>query len=212
VKSPDTRKEKTMRTLSWTAATLACALIASLDAAAQTSVYKWTDADGKVHFSDTPPPPQDSKNVTEKRMGGGGGADISQLPYATQVATKNNPVTLYTAPQCGAPCADGRSLLSDRGIPYTERDAQASREDAEAVKKAIGSLQVPVLMVGSDARKGYDSGAWHAALDSAGYPRTKLPGQVAPKPVVAAPPPPPAPPPEPAPPAEAPDAAAEPPK
>ena len=197
-----------MRTFPWTAAALAAAFSFALDTPAQTNVYKWTDAEGKVHFSDTPPPPQVSKNVTEKRMGGGS-VEATQLPFATQIAMKSNPVTLYTAPKCGGPCEQGRALLSDRGIPYTERDAQASREDAEVVKKAIGSLQVPVLLVGSsDALKGYDSGAWHAALDSAGYPRTKLPGTLPPKPVVAPPPPPPEPPP--APPPEPSDAAAEP--
>src|SRR5262245_48815905 len=110
---------------------VACAAAAGLDASAQT-VYKWTDAEGKVHFSDTPPPPQSTKNVTEMRMRGGG-ADVSGLPYATQVAAKANPVTLYTAAQCGDPCDQGRTLLGDRGIPYTERDAQASPEDTEAV-------------------------------------------------------------------------------
>src|SRR5437762_3218881 len=139
--------EETMRSFPWTAAAPAAVLVAALafafDAAAQTNVYKWTDAEGKVHFSDTPPPPQASKNVTEKRMGGGTVAD-SQLPYATQLAAKTSPVILYTAPQCGDPCEQGRSLLSDRGVPYTERDAQANRADAEAVKKAIGALQVPL--------------------------------------------------------------------
>jgi len=177
-----------MRALPWIAAALAVALSAAPDASAQT-VYKWTDSDGKVHFSDTPPPPSITKNVTEMRMGSGGGLDSSQVPYATQMAMKSSPVTLYTAPQCGEPCDQGRSLLGNRGIPYTERDAQASREDAEAVKKAIGALQVPVLMVGNDALKGYDPNAWNGALDGAGYPRTRLPGTVAPRPVVAAPPP-----------------------
>lgn len=201
-----------MRRFPCTAAILVAALPIAFGAAAQTNVYKWTDADGKVHFSDTPPPPQASKNVVEKRMGGGT-VESSQLPYATQLAMKSSPVTLYTAPQCGKPCEDGRELLASRGIPYTERDAQANRADAEAVKKAIGALQVPVLMIGGDALKGYDPGSWHGALDTAGYPRTKLPGTLPPKPVVAAPPPPPpAPEPAAAPPEapEAPEAAAEP--
>jgi glutaredoxin len=190
-----------MRTSPWSAALVTVALFAAHDALAQTSVYKWTDAEGKVHFSDMPPPAADSKNVTEKRLGGGA-LDVSGLPYATQMAAKSNPVTLYTAPQCGDPCEQGRNLLGARGIPDTERDAQANPEDAEAVRKAIGSLQVPVLLVGNDAKKGYEPGSWHAALDSAGYPRTRLPGTVAPKPVVAAPPPP----------VESPDAATELPK
>jgi glutaredoxin len=137
-----------------------------------------------VHFSDTPPPPQSSKNVTQKRMGGGE-VDSSQLPFATQVAMKASPVTLYTAPGCGDPCASGRKLLSDRGIPYTERDAQANPADADAVKKHMGGLKVPLLLVGGEALKGYEPGAWQMALDNAGYPRTRLPGTLTPKPQIA---------------------------
>lgn len=173
-------------------AALAAALPIAFGASAQTNVYKWTDADGKVHFSDTPPP-QSTKNVTQQRVGGGTAA-VSQLPYATQQALKNSPVTLFTAPQCGDPCAQGRALLSERGIPYTERDAQANRADADQVKKLIGALQVPVLLVGGDPLKGYDPNSWNSALDSAGYPRTRLPGSLAPRPVIAPPPPPPTPP------------------
>ena len=184
-----------MRSSPWIAAALAAALACAPDAPAQSTVYKWTDSQGKVHFSDSPPTEQ-AKNVTQKRMGGGE-VDVSQLPYATQVAMKKNPVTLYTAPQCGDPCAEARTLLASRGIPYAERDAQANPADAEQVKKLIGALQVPVLVVGADPLKGYEESAWQSALDGAGYPRTKLPGTVAPKP--AAPPKPPeAPPPEPA--------------
>jgi glutaredoxin len=175
-----------MRTFPWSAAALVAALSMAFGANAQTNVYKWTDSEGKVHFSDTPPEPQVSKNVTEKRMGGGT-VDAAQLPYATQMAMKTSPVTLYTASTCGSPCSDGKALLSNRGIPYKERDAQGSREDTEAVKKAIGALQVPVLMVGTEAVKGYDAGSWNAALDAAGYARTKIPGSLAPQPVVASP-------------------------
>jgi glutaredoxin len=182
-----------MRSSVCTAAALAAALAAAFPAWGQTNVYKWTDSQGKVHFSDTPPS-EPAKNVTQKRVGSAN-VEVSQLPYATQLAMKNNPVTLYTAPQCGDPCANGRTLLSERGIPYTERDAQANPNDAQALKKLIGALQVPVLVIGSEPMKGYDSNAWHVALDTAGYPRTRLPGTLTPKPVIApAPPPPPQPP------------------
>ncbi|HET9469596.1 MAG TPA: DUF4124 domain-containing protein, partial [Usitatibacter sp.] len=80
-------------------AVLAAALAAGLAAQAQTNVYRWTDKDGKVHFSDTPPP-EEAKSVSQKRMGGGY-TEEAQLPYATQVAMKRNPVTLYTATGCG---------------------------------------------------------------------------------------------------------------
>jgi glutaredoxin len=154
---------------------IACgvALLAS-PAFAQTSVYKWVDREGKTHFSDTPPPP-DATNTVQKNMGGG--YVDAEYPYAVAQAMKRNPVTLYVAPSCGEGCNSARELLSKRGIPFSERDAQTNANAQEALKKLIGGLEVPVLVVGSSTFKGYEEGQWTAALDSAGYPRERIPGQ-----------------------------------
>ena len=144
-------------------------------AAAQSTVYRWVDKDGKVHFS-SEPPPADAANVTQKRMGGSPN-DEAQLPFATREAMKRNPVTLYVSNNCGELCADGRTLLANRGIPYSERNAEANPEDAEKLKQIAGALQVPLLMVGERPVKGFDAGSWNSVLDGAGYPRTRLPGQ-----------------------------------
>jgi glutaredoxin len=164
---------KTAVAVAMAACMLACA------AQAQTSVYRWVDKDGKVHFSDGAPP-ADAANVTEKRMGGAGVGE-GQLPYATQQAMKSHPVTLYVSNKCGDYCSEGRALLTNRGIPYTERNAETSPEDADKLKQLVGALQVPVLVVGEKSVKGFAPGSWNSALDSAGYPRTKLPGQPGPR-------------------------------
>jgi glutaredoxin len=147
-------------------------------AAAQSTVYRWTDKDGKVHFSDVPPP--EAKDLTQKRVGDT--APDTALPYATQVATQRNPVTLYVKDQC-KPCDDGRALLSRRGIPYTERNAQGNAAEVEAVKKLAGTPEVPLLLVGATQLKGYSEDAWMSALDAAGYPPSLPPGMAAPPPV-----------------------------
>jgi glutaredoxin len=154
-----------------------CAVAAT--ALAQSSVYKWVDKDGKVHYS-SEPPPSDAANVSQKRMGGGG-ADEGQLPFATQQAMKTSPVTLYVSNNCGDLCSDGRTLLQNRGIPYSERNAETNPEDTEKLRALIGSLQVPLLTVGDQKVKGFNESSWHSALDGAGYPRTKLPGQAGPR-------------------------------
>jgi glutaredoxin len=156
------------------------ACVAAGAAWAQSSVYRWVDKDGKVHFS-SEPPPSDAQNVTEKRMGGGNTA-AGQLPYATQMAMKSNPVTLYVSNSCGDYCAQARQLLANRGIPYTEKNAEASPEDTEKLRELIGALQVPVLLVGKTPHKGFAENTWQSALDGAGYPRTRLPGQPGPRP------------------------------
>ena len=153
------------------------ALVSCLDTQAQTNVYRWTDKDGKVYFSDTPPP-ADAKSSSQKRVGGGY-VEQENLPYATQVAMKRNPVSLFTGAACGEPCNQGRELLSKRGIPFTERDAQANAEAAEALKKLVGGLEVPTLVIGESKIKGFEDQQWQSALDGAGYPRTRLPGQAA---------------------------------
>lgn len=180
-------------------AALAAAIALVPAAADAQSVYRWVDKNGKVHYSDQPPP-EEVKNVQQKRVGGGT-VEVSQLPYATQVAMQKNPVVLYGAPTCGTPCEQGRAVLAKRGIPFSERDVSASEADAEALKKLVGTMDVPVLVIGQIKLKGYEEGTWNSALDSAGYPRTALPGQRPP-----APPKPPAPPAPAAPTAPAPDA------
>jgi len=156
-------------------AVLAAALAAASAAHAATNVYRWVDKDGKVHFSDTPPP-EEAKDVSQKRMGGAY-VEESNLPYATQIAMKKSPVTLYATSDCGDPCDRGRELLSHRGVPFTERNPRASTSDMEALRKLAGGLEVPLLLVGENPVRGFDADVWNSTLDGAGYPGTRLPGQ-----------------------------------
>jgi glutaredoxin len=160
------------------AALAALGLSIAFAATAETTVYRWVDRDGKVHFSDTPPP-EDAKSASQRRLGGGY-VEESALPYATQMAVKRNPVTLFIATDCGTPCDSARELLSRRGVPYTERNAQSAPAEAEALRKAAGTAEVPFLTVGDNKLRGFEEEAWNSALDAAGYPRTRLPGQPAP--------------------------------
>lgn len=73
-------------------------------------------------------------------------------------------------------------MLSRRGVPFAEKNAQANPADAEALQKLAGGLQVPVLRVGDSTLKGFSEDSWQAALDQAGYARTRLPGQPGPRP------------------------------
>jgi glutaredoxin len=81
-------------------------------------------------------------------------------------------VTLW-AFDCGDPCTRARTHLQRRGVPHVERNAQ---KEPDALKSITGTLEVPVLLVGSKHLKGYLESDWDAALDSAGYPRTPPPG------------------------------------
>jgi len=153
----------------------------AMQAFAQASVYRWTDKDGKVHYSDAPPP-DDARDVSQKRMGTGAASDESPLAYETQVAMKRYPVTLYAADKC-APCDEGRALLARRGIPYTEHNARGNPDEISTVTRLAGAPQVPLLQVGNRTFKGFEETIWDNALDTAGYPKAVLPGHRAPEPV-----------------------------
>jgi len=86
------------------------------------------------------------------------------------------PVTLY-ASACGIPCDQARQLLTQRGVPFSGKDPQASPEAQAELKKLTGRLSVPVLVVGSERIDGFEAGQWQAALDRAGYPKAPSGGK-----------------------------------
>jgi glutaredoxin len=149
---------------------VALALALSTASAGAAQLYRWVDEQGRVEWRDTPPPAH-AKHV-EQRNVGGNTIETSTLPYSVQQAVRNFPVTLWVF-DCGEPCAKARAHLQKRGVPYTERNAQ---KEPDALKKLVGGLEVPVLVVGSRTLKGYLESDWDAALDTAGYPKSAIPG------------------------------------
>lgn len=146
---------------------IAAAILFLTCAETSAQAYRWVDQDGRVHYTQTPPPP-DARNVQRKSFRGGG-VDISTLPYATQVAAKNFPVTLYTSPDCGAPCDRARALLVGRGVPFKEVSA-ATQKDIDELKRISGNTQLPFLIVGSQTQSGFREDLYAGLLDSAAYP------------------------------------------
>jgi hypothetical protein len=145
-------------------------LLTSALATSAAQLYRWVDEKGNVEWRDTPPPPHAKK--VEQRNVGANTIETSTLPYSVQQAVKNFPVTLW-AFDCGDPCDRARAHLQKRGVPHVERNAQ---KESDALKSLTGTLEVPVLLVGSKQLKGYLESDWDAALDSAGYPKTAPPG------------------------------------
>lgn len=153
------------RTL-WSLCFLLCAT------SAQAQLYKWVGPDGKVTYTDSPPP-SSAKQVETKAVAGGG-VNTSGLPYELSEAVKNHPVTLYTTSNC-VPCDEGRKLLTERGIPYSEKTVN-SKEDNAQFKKVNSEGRLPFLLIGRKQERGFERSAWDLTLTAAGYPETsKLP-------------------------------------
>lgn len=146
---------------------LAFALLATLVAGtASAQLYRWVDADGKVHYTDQPP--MAAKSVETHRAT----ANVvsSTAPFAVQQAQKNFPVKIYTGTNCGSPCNDARDLLGKRGVPFTEVSVTQPAQ-LDELKKVSGGEEVPIVLVGRAVLKGFEPTGLNAALDNAGYPR-----------------------------------------
>jgi glutaredoxin len=149
------------------AAGLAAAMV--LIAGGAAAQYKWTDATGRVVYGDNPP--REARNIQRiDARGASGDADaLAALPFETRRAVQQFPVVLYTTADC-APCDAGRQLLRARGVPYGER-LISSKEDSEQLAKLGYGERLPILTVGRQVQKEFETNAWHTTLDGAGYPR-----------------------------------------
>ncbi|MGH8703951.1 MAG: glutaredoxin domain-containing protein [Burkholderiales bacterium] len=150
---------------------LIAAILSAAAFSAGAQLYRWTDQSGKVHYTDSPPPPA-AKDVRKRAAGAPAASGDAAEPYALQTARRNFPVKLYSTPSC-PPCDAARKLLNVRGVPFTEVSVTNEAGIAE-LKQAAGGDSVPALIVGSTVQNGFEEGAYHRALDAAGYPKTGI--------------------------------------
>jgi glutaredoxin len=138
--------------------------------AASAQMYKWVDANGKTHFTDTPPPatakaaPIKSSSVL--------GSSAADLPYALASAVRAHPVVLWTTSPCPS-CESGRAYLKSKGIPFTEKTV-ATGADEEKLRENGGDGRLPMLFVGRNKLIGYQQSSWNDALNAASYPERSL--------------------------------------
>jgi glutaredoxin len=127
-------------------------------------IYKSIDKNGRVTYSEIPPAPGSENKLTAES------AQNAALPYALQQVVSRYPVTLYTSTDC-APCINARLMLTQRGVPFTERTI-SSNEDIAAYKKLNSDNNFPLATIASQQLKGYQEDEWSKYLDAAGYPKT----------------------------------------
>ncbi len=133
-------------------------------------LYRSIDKEGKVHYGDRPL--EGTEDVEQLKPGKEPVPDES-LPYETQRAMQNFPVTLYAFPDCGTACQKARDFLDKRGIPYTEKSL-VRQEDLDAFRKDSGNSQLPAATVGKTWLRGFQAETWDSELDIAGYPKSVL--------------------------------------
>lgn len=158
-------------------ATVAVLLTLTVGVASAQTIYKSVGPDGKVMYSDRLPaeqPSSASAKATGLTTGSsatdpGNTANSPALPYELKQLSSKYPVTLYTTSNC-TPCDTGRAMLSQRGVPFTEKTVNTS-EDIRAFVRINPDNSMPLLTIGGQTVKGFSDTEWSQYLDSAGYPK-----------------------------------------
>lgn len=140
-------------------------------AAQAETLYKWVDSQGRVSYHDQPPPEGAGYRVEEKILGER--RKSKEDDTVAKIAEKY-PVVLYSVPVCGS-CDLARVYLQKRKVPFTEQNLENSAELQQQLKKKIGALSAPTIMIGEKVMKGYVESLLEGELDDAGYPKIAAP-------------------------------------
>lgn len=146
--------------------------VAGLSAAQAGTLYKWVDSQGRVSYRDQPPPEGSGYRVEEKNLGSGKKAEVDDT---LEKIVEKFPVILYSVPVCGS-CDLARAYLQKRKVPFSEQNLENNAELQQTLKKKIGSLSAPTIMVGEKVMKGYVESILEGELDAAGYPKIESSG------------------------------------
>jgi glutaredoxin len=125
-------------------------------------VYKWTDADGRVHFSDQPVA---APNVEEVKIRSFSGAADVMLDGDDFGARE---VKLLTTTWCGV-CKKAKDYLAGKGIYFSEFDVETSDIGRQEYKR-LGGKGVPIILVGKQRMDGFSSSRLDEMLKNVGYP------------------------------------------
>jgi glutaredoxin len=124
---------------------------------ASAGVYKWTDAQGRVQYSDSPPP---AAKATQLRLQ----TYTGPVEVSRAVGTDSG-VTIYTTEWCGV-CQRAKAFFKQNGVPFREWDVEKTAYGAIKFKQ-LGGSGVPVITVGAEKMMGFDAGRFMALWKNA---------------------------------------------
>lgn len=141
-------------------AALSVAALAAAGSVGAAGVYKWTDADGRVHFSDNPPANSDAEELKIRTYTGP--AEVSSDgDYGPRQ------VKLLTTAWCGV-CKRAKAYLAQKGIYYLEYDVETS-EVGRLEYKRLNGKGVPIILVGNQKMVGFSAQKLGMMLKNVGY-------------------------------------------
>lgn len=125
---------------------LMIALLCGLADTAWAEIYRWTDADGVMHFADNPPAEIQAERIRV--------AATPADPVAPAVALPvERPVVMYSAAWCSV-CKMARAYFDFHAIPFEEFDVETTERGQRDYQRLKGN-GVPLILVGNRRLDGF---------------------------------------------------------
>lgn len=141
-------------------------------------IYKWTDTEGNVHFSDKKSATSNAKPVQMKSsINSYNSSSIPKFEYTPRtnkkVVTRNNKlpklgprqVIMYSTVWCGF-CKKAKAYFKQKSIAFSERDIEKSTQ-AKKEYQQLGGGGIPLILVGNKTGTKKISGFSIARFDQA---------------------------------------------
>ncbi len=139
----------------------ACVLFVGLSAHGE--IYKWTDEQGRVHFSDKAPEAGVVEPIGDQLIiNSYQGSEVTTADFLDQrdaqrrekASLKRPPVVMYSAVWCGV-CKCARQFFKANNIPFSEYDVETSAKGKKDFARLKGR-GVPVILIGKKRMNGFD--------------------------------------------------------
>ena len=119
---------------------------------ASAEIYKWTDEQGQVHYSDQKPKDQEFNEVEIE------GGTYKNVSYGTTNVDTGKQVIMLSAVWCNV-CKKAKSYFRRNGIQFTELDIEKNSR-GKRLYEQLGAKAVPVILVGTNRLNGFTEEAF----------------------------------------------------
>ena len=135
-----------------------CFLSLSFCSLCSAEIYKWTDENGRVHFSDTADGQQNVETVTVKIN------SYEHVSYGDLGYDSGKKVKLFYADWCGF-CKKAKRYFRAKGIAFEVLDIEKSRA-AKREFDALGGTGIPLILVGKKRMQGFSEKGFERLYNS----------------------------------------------
>lgn len=133
---------------------------------AEAEIYRWTDAQGALHFSDKPPAQDRVERVRVPETNSFRAAPVEE-PSAAQAEdrrpAKAKSVVMFSAEWCGY-CRQARRFFQANRIAFRERDIE-KESAARREYDRLGGTGLPLILVGDRRLTGFSEASFRSYYD-----------------------------------------------